>query len=116
VQYLTESGLSIQQLNRGGYTIRTTLDPTAMAQTKTAVDAEVPPQQPHVADAMAIVAPGKDKHRVLALAANRRFGLKADQKKPATDCPTSQSTWAPDPSTRSSPPPSRWRRAWASTT
>jgi membrane peptidoglycan carboxypeptidase len=79
VEYLTESGFTTQQLNQGGYTIRTTLDPNAMTQAKAAVDTEVPPQQPHVADAIAIVAPGQDTHHVLAMAANRTFGLKADQ-------------------------------------
>jgi membrane peptidoglycan carboxypeptidase len=90
--YLAGSGLSTEQLDRGGYTIRTTLDPNAMTQVKAAVDAEVPPRQPHVADAMAIVSPGQDKHRVLAMAANRTFGLKADQEGTATGCLTSQST------------------------
>jgi membrane peptidoglycan carboxypeptidase len=45
--YLAESGLSTEQLDRGVYTIRTTLDPNAMTQVKAAVDAEVLPRQPH---------------------------------------------------------------------
>jgi membrane peptidoglycan carboxypeptidase len=40
-----------------------------------------------VADAMAIVAPGQDKHRVLAMAANRTFGLKADQEETSYGLP-----------------------------
>ena len=79
VEYLTEAGFTADQLNRGGYTVRTTLDPNAMAQLKLAADTEVPPQQPHVADAMALVAPGTDHHRVLAIGANRTFGLHADR-------------------------------------
>jgi membrane peptidoglycan carboxypeptidase len=78
VEYLTESGFSADQLQRGGYTVRTTLDPAAMTQIKAALDSVVPPQQPHVADAMALIAPGPTKHRVLAMAANRTFGLHAD--------------------------------------
>ncbi|MBO0877368.1 MAG: PASTA domain-containing protein, partial [Pseudonocardia sp.] len=78
VEYLTQAGFTSDQLNRGGYTIRTTLDPKAMAQLKAAVDTEVPSRQPHVANAMALVSPGTDKHKVLAMAANRTFGLKAD--------------------------------------
>jgi len=75
VGYLTQAGFTNEQLNRGGYTVRTTLDASAMANVKAALDAEVPPAQPHVADVMALVAPGTDKHRVLAMAANRPFGL-----------------------------------------
>jgi membrane peptidoglycan carboxypeptidase len=87
LEYLTEAGFTPDQLNRGGYTIRTTLDPGAMAQLKAAVDAEVPPRQPHVADAMALVAPGAGKHRVLAMAANRTFGLHADQEETSYGLP-----------------------------
>jgi membrane peptidoglycan carboxypeptidase len=87
VEYLTEAGFSADQLQRGGYTIRTTLDPAAMSQLKAAVDGVVPPQQPHVADAMALIAPGTTKHRVLAMAANRTFGLRADQQETSYGLP-----------------------------
>jgi membrane peptidoglycan carboxypeptidase len=87
VEYLTQAGFTTEQLNRGGYTIRTTLDPKAMQQLKAAVDAEVPPKQPHVANVMALVAPGTDKHRVLAMAANRTFGLKADEEQTSYGLP-----------------------------
>jgi membrane peptidoglycan carboxypeptidase len=87
VEYLTEAGFTTDQLDRGGYTIRTTLDQKAMLQVKGAVDAEVPPRQPHVADVMALVAPGQDKHRVLAMAANRTFGLKANEEQTSYGLP-----------------------------
>ncbi|MDT7647322.1 MAG: hypothetical protein QOC75_4322 [Pseudonocardiales bacterium] len=87
VEYLTEAGFTADQLNRGGYTIRTTLDPKAMQQVKGAVDAEVPPKQPHVANVMALVEPGTQKHRVLAMAANRTFGLRADQEETSYGLP-----------------------------
>jgi membrane peptidoglycan carboxypeptidase len=87
VEYLTEAGFTTDQLNRGGYTIRTTLDPKAMAQVKASVDAEVPPKQPHVADVMALVGPGRHKHPVLAMAANRTFGLHADQEETSYGLP-----------------------------
>jgi membrane peptidoglycan carboxypeptidase len=79
IAYLTQAGFTPTQLDTGGYTIHTTLDPKAMDAVKAAIDAVVPPAQPHVADAMAVVAPGQDTHRVLALAANRTFGLRTDQ-------------------------------------
>jgi membrane peptidoglycan carboxypeptidase len=87
VEYLTQAGFTTDQLNRGGYTIRTTLDPKAMQQAKAAVDAEVPPKQPHVANVISLVAPGTDKHRVLAMAANRTFGLHADQEETSYGLP-----------------------------
>lgn len=87
LEYLTEAGFTADQLQRDGYTIHTTLDPAAMTQLKSAVDAVVPPQQPHVADAMALIAPGTTKHRVLAMAANRTFGLHADQQQTSYGLP-----------------------------
>jgi membrane peptidoglycan carboxypeptidase len=87
VEYLTQAGFTTDQLNRGGYTVRTTLDPKAMAQIKAAVDAEVPPGQPHVANVMSLVAPGTDKHRVLAMVANRTFGLHADAEETSYGLP-----------------------------
>ncbi|MGQ0577209.1 MAG: penicillin-binding protein [Pseudonocardia sp.] len=77
VEYLGERGISPEQINRGGYVIRTTLDPDVMAKMKASLDAEVPPTQPNVANVMSIVAPGKDKHRVLGMASSRTFGLDA---------------------------------------
>lgn len=75
--YLDEAGFSKDQLNRGGYTIKTTLDRNVLDKMRAALLAEVPAQQPDVADVMAIVAPGADKHRVLAMASSRTFGLDA---------------------------------------
>ena len=42
---------------------------------RAALLAEVPAEQPNVANNMAVVAPGPDKHRVLAMASSRTFGL-----------------------------------------
>ena len=33
--YLTDAGFSTEQINRGGYTIKTTLDPNALARSRT---------------------------------------------------------------------------------
>uniref|UniRef100_UPI000A38D120 transglycosylase domain-containing protein n=1 Tax=Crossiella equi TaxID=130796 RepID=UPI000A38D120 len=75
LKYLEGAGFNRDDLRRGGYTIQTTLDRDALAVVKEAVDAEVPPETRHAANAMAVVEPGKDKHRVRALAANRAYGL-----------------------------------------
>ncbi len=73
-RYLEAAGLPADKLEGGGYTIRTTLDRAALGHLKAAIDAADPPDNPHVADVMAIVAPGQDSHPVVALAANRPFG------------------------------------------
>ncbi len=73
-QYLDQAGLSPQQVMSGGYTVRTTLDPQALSVAKKAVDGQVPPNQPHVADVLAFVTPGANAHQVTAMVANRTYG------------------------------------------
>ncbi len=75
--YLLDAGFTQDQLNRGGLTIRTTLDRAVLEKTKASLDAQVPADQPNVADVMSVVQPGQDKHRVLAMASSRTFGLDA---------------------------------------
>lgn len=87
VDYLAKAGLSPDVLNKSGYTIRTTLDRGALAQVKAAVDAQVPPRTPHVAEVMSVIAPGSTRHRVLAMAANRTFGLDAAQYQSSVGLP-----------------------------
>ncbi|TDV47845.1 transglycosylase domain-containing protein [Actinophytocola oryzae] len=78
--YLTSAaGLSSDQLATGGYTVRTTLDPTVSQAAKDAVNANVPTTQDGVANTMAIVSPGSDRHEVLAMVANRNLGTDAGQ-------------------------------------
>ncbi len=78
VEYLTNYGFKIEDINRRGYTIKTTMDAKAMQDVKAALNSEVPARQPHVANTMSLVAPGADKHRVLAMGSSRTFGLKAN--------------------------------------
>lgn len=77
VEYLNERGISTEEINRRGYRITTTLDRNVLAKMKASLDAEVPPDQPHVANVMSIVQPGTGKHRVLGMASSRTFGLNA---------------------------------------
>jgi membrane peptidoglycan carboxypeptidase len=77
--YLADAGFSTEQLNRGGYTIKTTLDPNALQKMKDSLDKQVAPDAPNVADVMAMVQPGADKHRVLAMGSSRVFGLDGDK-------------------------------------
>ncbi|MDL5159169.1 transglycosylase domain-containing protein [Actinomycetospora termitidis] len=87
LDYLDQAGITPEQLRSGGYTVRTTLDPAAMAAAKQAVDAQVPPTQPHVADTLAVVQPGTTSHPVRALVANRGYGLDAAAGQTTYDLP-----------------------------
>jgi membrane peptidoglycan carboxypeptidase len=86
-EYLLEAGFSSAQLNRGGYTITTTLDRNVLDKMRASLLAEVPADQPNVANNMAIVAPGPDKHRVLAMASSRTFGLDAAKEETSYGLP-----------------------------
>ncbi|NMI01037.1 penicillin-binding protein [Pseudonocardia sp. K10HN5] len=74
LSYLQEAGITSAQLTGGGYTIRTTLNRDAQTKLKAAVDGQVDPTTPHVADVMSVVQPGADAHQVVAMAANRTYG------------------------------------------
>lgn len=77
LSYLASAGLSADELATGGYTIRTTLDPAVSAAARNAVVRNVPPTQDGVANTMAVIAPGGDRHEVLAMVANRTLGTDA---------------------------------------
>jgi membrane peptidoglycan carboxypeptidase len=85
--YLAEAGIPLEQILRGGYTIKTTLDRNTMEKMKASLNAEVPADQPNVANVMAIVAPGQDKHRVLAMGSSRTFGLDAAKQETSYGLP-----------------------------
>ncbi|MGI6869530.1 transglycosylase domain-containing protein [Amycolatopsis sp. 3B14] len=72
--YLIQAGFTADQLETGGYTIRTTLDPVVSRIAKNAVDANVPTTQDGVANTFAVVRPGQAVHEVLAMVANRDYG------------------------------------------
>jgi membrane peptidoglycan carboxypeptidase len=73
--YLAAAGINREDLARNGYLIRTTLDPKVQDSVKRGVDAVASPSQDGVASVMSVIKPGKDAHRVLAMADNRTFGL-----------------------------------------
>ncbi|GAA0515971.1 penicillin-binding protein [Saccharopolyspora subtropica] len=85
VDYLERLGIDSDQLKTGGYTIRTTLDRKATDAAKDAAEAQVPTQTEGIANAMAVVEPGKDKHKVRALVANRDYGNDASKGQTAYD-------------------------------
>lgn len=77
LDYLSAAGFDAKTVARSGWTIKTTLDPAVMASAKASATANADPTVPGVerlANAVAVV--GKDEPRkVLALAANRPYGL-----------------------------------------
>ena len=78
--YLMKIGMfSEDQLYSGGYTIRTTFDARATKIAKAAVERQVPKNVDGIANTMAIVRPGKKQHQVVALVANRDYGLNGDK-------------------------------------
>ena len=76
--YLIEHGMSKDDLYTGGYTIRTTLDREANHAAKESAERQVSKTQENVANTLSLVKPGKDRHEVVALAANRDYGPNAD--------------------------------------
>ncbi|MBO0880041.1 MAG: transglycosylase/D,D-transpeptidase PonA2, partial [Mycobacterium sp.] len=76
--YLARAGISKEQVARGGYQIRTTLDPDVQGSVKSAIDTYASPDLPGIASVMSVVKPGKKSHQVLAMASNRRYGLNSE--------------------------------------
>lgn len=85
VTYLTEAGMSLDQIKTGGYTIRTTMDPGVSQTVKNAVDANVPPTQDGVANTFAVVRPGQSGHDVLAMVSNRSYGTDVSKGETSTN-------------------------------
>src|SRR6195952_3066675 len=67
-EYLARAGISKDQLAKGGYLIKTTLDPDVQNSTKASVDDIAAPDLSGVASVMSIIRPGKEAHSVVAMA------------------------------------------------
>src|SRR5690242_11215473 len=78
LDYLARAGISKEQVARGGYLIKTTLDPDVQAPVKGAIDGIASPDIQGIASVMSVVKPGKESHPVLAMASNRTYGLNMD--------------------------------------
>ena len=74
-EYLSRAGINKEQVARGGYTIRTTLDPDVQGPIKSAIDKYASPTLPGISSVMSVIKPGKDSHKVMAMASNRKYGL-----------------------------------------
>ena len=77
-EYLTRAGLTKEQISRGGYLIKTTLDPEVQADVKKTVDSIASPDLEGIASVMNVVLPGKSSHPVAAMVSNRTYGLDID--------------------------------------
>ncbi|BDB45441.1 MULTISPECIES: transglycosylase/D,D-transpeptidase PonA2 [Mycobacterium] len=74
-EYLSRAGISKEQVARGGYLIRTTLDPDVQIPVKAAIDKFAPPTLSGISSVMSVILPGKTSHKVVAMASNRKYGL-----------------------------------------
>ncbi len=77
-EYLARAGISKDQLSKGGYLVRTTLDPDIQAPVKAAVDSNAAPDIQGIASVMSVIRPGRESHPVLAMVSNRTYGLNSD--------------------------------------
>ncbi len=89
LKYLAAAGISPDEVNKGGYTIKTTLDPAVQASAKAATNKYAPADLTNIASVMDIVQPGQTAHKVLAMADSRTYGLDA----------STQQTSLPQPAT-----------------
>ena len=78
LDYLARAGISKEQVARGGYLIKTTLDPDVQAPMKSAIDGVASPDIDGIASVMSVIRPGKESHPVLAMASNRTYGLNTE--------------------------------------
>jgi membrane peptidoglycan carboxypeptidase len=77
--YLLKSGMTKDDLYTGGYVVKTTLDERANHEAKISAETQVNKTQDNVANTLSLVKPGKNRHEVVALAANRDYGLDESQ-------------------------------------
>src|ERR1700736_734609 len=89
LDYLARAGISKEQVARDGYLIRTTLDPKVQASVKSVIDKIASPTLDGVASVMSVIKPGKDSHRIMAMASNRAYGFNDDAHETAQPQPFS---------------------------
>ncbi|MUL83711.1 PASTA domain-containing protein [Mycobacterium sp. CBMA247] len=78
LQYLARAGLTVEDVARNGYLIRTTLDPKVQNSVQSAIQKYADPNTNGVASVMSVITPGKDTHRLIAMADSRTYGLNLD--------------------------------------
>src|SRR5689334_22279715 len=78
LEYLARAGISKEQVAKGGYIIKTPLDPDVQIPVKSAIDGIAAPDIQGIASVMSVIKPGKESHPVLAMASNRTYGLNTE--------------------------------------
>ena len=89
LRYLAQKGLPQEELERGSYTIQTTLDPAIQAATNAALRAHVPPETPGVAQVADVIIPGPESRDIAAMASSRYYGLDLDMNQTILPQPAS---------------------------
>lgn len=74
---LAHMGITREQLAQGGYVVHTTLDTTVHGNAVRALRENANPEEPGVAETMAIVQPGETTREVKSLASSREYGFDA---------------------------------------
>ncbi len=74
-EYLSRAGINKEQVARGGYLIKTTLDPDVQIPVKNSIDRFASPTLAGISSVMSVIFPGKTSHHVVAMASNRKYGL-----------------------------------------
>lgn len=91
VSYLVESGFTLDQINAGGYTIKTTLDPNISRIAKQTIASRISTTANGLANTFDVIKPGTSSHEVLALVANRNYGNNAAAGQTLTNLPAATS-------------------------
>lgn len=88
LEYLQQAGFTKEMLETGGLTIKTTMDPVQTDAAKRSAERQIPKDANGIANAIALVQPGKTKHEVTALAANRDYGIDPAQGQTTQELPS----------------------------
>jgi membrane peptidoglycan carboxypeptidase len=87
LEYLQKAGFTISQIDTGGYTIKTTLDPNISQIAKQSVNSRVPTTADGIENTFDIIRPGATSHEVLALVSSRNYGTNPAAGETLTNTP-----------------------------
>ncbi|MFT4126056.1 MAG: transglycosylase domain-containing protein [Gordonia sp. (in: high G+C Gram-positive bacteria)] len=79
LQFLAENGISRDVVRRGGFLIKTTLDPEVQRSVQRATQSQADPDADGVANVMSVIRPGSSGHPVLGMASSRNYGLNSNR-------------------------------------
>ncbi|REH50150.1 membrane peptidoglycan carboxypeptidase [Kutzneria buriramensis] len=85
--YLHDAGFTGDQLQTGGYVIKTNLDPGISKIAKQAAETNVGKTASGIANTFVIVKPGTQSHDIVAMVANRDLGVDSAQGQTLTNLP-----------------------------